>query len=75
METLQERVNLLSKDFEKLNNFQRNIGENSTNQQRYEDCWNESSSLSIAKVNDNGLTHQSAILNIVPRSYLLNLLL
>lgn len=41
METLQQRVDSLSKEFEKLKNVQMNISLHSNNQ-KYEDCWNKS---------------------------------
>ena len=56
MNTLQERVNLLSKEFEKLKNFQQNMTEHSNEQQEYENCWNQSSSNKNSNNNDKVMT-------------------
>ena len=53
MESLQKRVNLLSKEFEKLKNFQNDITEHLNEQLKYEDCWNQCSTTNNNSNNKN----------------------
>lgn len=68
METLQERVNLLSKEFEKLKKSQTNITPHSNKQQKYENCWNQSSSNNNNKVMTSSCGHNDQINTMVGKS-------